>query len=84
MRICDSWCEHVECNKVRKDCMHPIEDRSFMDWNDCQPNEITIFGQCRLCKCKRYYTHFSFCVKCFTETIDRMNQGKVLLKPRLH
>lgn len=38
----------------------------------------------RLCKCGRYYTHFSFCMKCFIECVDKLNEDKILLKPRLH
>ncbi|TRZ69455.1 MAG: hypothetical protein D4R96_03390 [Nitrosopumilaceae archaeon] len=50
MRICDSWCEHIECNEIRKKCMHPIGNRSFLDWNVDASDKLTIFGQCQLCK----------------------------------
>lgn len=35
----------------------------------------------KLCRCKRVYTHFSFCMKCFTDFIDKHNKGKQLLVP---
>jgi len=49
MNICNSWCEHIECNEIRKKCMHPIGNRTFLDWN-VTLNKLTIYGQCQLCK----------------------------------
>lgn len=35
----------------------------------------------RLCRCSRSYTHFSFCMLCFLDGINKINQGKKLLEP---
>lgn len=49
MKICDSWCDHVECNEIRRSCMHPIEIQTLFDWSEDEKHTLRIFGKCTNC-----------------------------------
>jgi len=49
MRICDSWCEHIECNEIRRNCIHPIEIQHLFDWSLDEKHKLRIFGKCGNC-----------------------------------
>lgn len=48
--ICDYLCEHVECNKIRKNCLHPIEHRQFHDFQVSGDGHVVdLYGKCMDC-----------------------------------